>query len=82
MSPGRSWARAAAVQHHNSGLLLRPLAPHVFGEARGTEGTEGTAGPADGRSFARSEREHLAVEQVLQTSKGHPEAILKAGWGV
>ncbi|CAK8998526.1 Putative phytanoyl-CoA dioxygenase (Phytanic acid oxidase) (Phytanoyl-CoA alpha-hydroxylase) (PhyH) [Durusdinium trenchii] len=82
MSPGRSWARAAAVQRHNSGLLLRPLAPHVFGEARGTEGTEGTAGPADGRSFARSEREHLAVEQVLQTSKGHPEAILKAGWGV
>ncbi|CAK8998464.1 unnamed protein product [Durusdinium trenchii] len=78
MSPGRSWARAAAVQRHNSGLLLRPLAPHVFGEARGTEGTEGTAGPADGRSFARSEREHLAVEQVLQTSKGHPEAILKA----
>ena len=37
MSPGRSWARARAVQRHCQGLPRRPLAPHVFGEVAAEE---------------------------------------------
>ena len=38
MSPGRSWARAAAVQRLCRGLTLLPLAAHVFGEVGGEAG--------------------------------------------
>ncbi|CAE7539199.1 unnamed protein product [Symbiodinium natans] len=74
MTPGRAWARAAAVQRLCSGLPLSPLAPHVFGISE-----QSCEAPRPQPVTRGTSRERMACDHVLGTvPQGDAEGLLKA----